>query len=135
MNESGEQEESGEQDQVLESAAVLMEGLAIAFRGMMRKPARQRPSVPAKGPRVGQRVRIVRKDAYHQMTGDSRRVLAQGDLLVIRVSSELIPGCGCREGLYGKSEFGEEALAYVAVVKEFGDCISKVHGYGRRSKK
>jgi hypothetical protein len=70
MNESGEQEESGEQDQVLESAAVLMEGLAIAFRGMMRKPARQRPSAPVKGPRVGQRVRIVRKDAYHQMTGE-----------------------------------------------------------------
>jgi hypothetical protein len=70
MNEPDEHEESREQDRVLELAAVLMEGLARSFREMMQKPTKPSSSRPAKGPHVGQRVRIVRQDAYHQMTGE-----------------------------------------------------------------
>jgi hypothetical protein len=36
----------------------------------MQKPATPSLSRPAKGPHVGQRVRIVRNDVYHQMTGE-----------------------------------------------------------------
>jgi hypothetical protein len=70
MNEPDEHEEAREHDRVLESAAVLMEGLARSFREMMQKPVTPSPSRPAKGPHVGQRVRIVRKDVYHKMTGE-----------------------------------------------------------------
>jgi hypothetical protein len=53
----------------------------------------------------------------------------------LRLIGELIPGCGRRERLCRKPEFSEKALADIAVGKEFGDCISKVHGYGWRNKK